>query len=481
MSDHVFAQTLDARRIAATGRALAREDFSVFVQTAFRVLHSEPLLRNWHIDAIAHELTRVARGDVRRLVITMPPRTMKSFIASVCYPAWLLGRNPAEKVICVSYAQDLSQEFGSLTLRLMRSEWYRRVFAKTYIDPKKASSDRLTTTQGGYRYATSTGGTLTGRGGEFIIIDDPVRAADAHSETMRANAASWFRSTVLSRLNNPNKGRIIVVAQRLHMDDLPGQLLDAGGWRELRLPLIADRDQEIALTDGSKLLRPAGDILHEARFDEEEIATLRSAMGERDFEAQYNQRPLPPGGALFKLQWLRRYTERPPVHKVQGIFQSWDTAYAVGEGNDYSVCATWALSGTDCYLLDVYRERLEFYALEKAVLAQRQKWKADLVIVERAGSGISLLQSLRRGGQNRWLQWIDPVGSKRDRASEQTPKFERGEIWVPEEAPWLQAFEDELASFPHGRHDDQVDSVVHFLAALDTGELLRFADRAKRY
>ncbi|WP_420854286.1 phage terminase large subunit [Sphingopyxis granuli] len=203
-------------------------------------------------------------------------------------------------------------------------------------------------------------------------------------------------------------------------------------------------------------------------------------MGEQDFEAQYNQRPLPPGGALFKLQWLSRYDKPPPPHKVQGIFQSWDTAYDIEESHDYSVCTTWALSGKNCYLLDVYRERLEFYALEKAVHAQREKWKADLVIVEKAGSGISLYQNIRNHGGHRWIVLKKPEGSKEDRASQQSPKFERGEIWAPREALWLQTFEDELASFPHSKHDDQVDSAVQFLAALDTGRLLQLADQARR-
>lgn len=471
---------LEPRRIAATARALAREDLSVFVQEAFRILHNEELLRNWHIDAICYELMRLAEGDNRRLLITMPPRTMKSFISSVCFPAWLLGRNPGEKIICVSYAHDLSKDFGGQTRKLMESDWYRRIFPDTHIDRKRASLDKLTTTRGGYRYATSTGGTLTGRGGAFIIIDDPIKAADAHSETMRENATKWFRSTVLSRLNNPKKGRIAVIAQRLHMEDLPGQLIAHGGWHELRLPLIADRDLEIPVSHSAYMDFPAGQILHEERFDEEEIAQLRALMGERDFEAQYNQRPMPPGGALFKLQWLSRYDERPPTHKVQGIFQSWDTAYDIQDSNDYSVCTTWALSGKNFYLLDVYRERLEFYALEKAVYAQREKWRADLVIVEWAGSGVSLYQNIHNNAGHRWIDLKKPVGSKEDRASQQSPKFERGEIWVPREAPWLQTFEDELASFPHGKHDDQVDSVVQFLAAFDTGQLLRLANHARR-
>jgi predicted phage terminase large subunit-like protein len=144
---------------------------------------------------------------------------------------------------------------------------------------------------------------------------------------------------------------------------------------------------------------------------------------------------------LFKLQWQSRYNTPPPPQKVQGIFQSWDTAYDIQNSNDYSACSTWALSGTNCYLLDVYRERLEFYALEKAVHAQREKWKADQVIVERSGSGISLLQNIRRDG-NQSLQPKNSIGSKQDRASQQSSKFERGEICVPRPAPRLTAFED---------------------------------------
>ena len=473
MNDRAFATALDSRRLAASVRQLARQDLSVFVQGAFRILHDEPFLRNWHIDAITHELMRLAVGDNRRLIITMPPRTMKSFVASVCFPAWILGQNPGEKIICVSYAHDLSRDFAFLTRKLMGSDWYRRVFPNTHLDPKRSSLEKLTTTRGGYRYSTSTGGTLTGRGGTFIIIDDPIKAADAHSETMRESATSWFKSTVLSRLNNPKKGKIVVVAQRLHMEDLPGQLLAQGGWHELCLPLIADKNQNIPLSSGAIVERSAGNILHEERFDEEEITQLRALMGERDFEAQYNQRPMPPGGALFKLQWLSRYNEPPPPLKVQGMFQSWDTAYDVQDNNDYSVCTTWALSGNNYYLLDVYRERLEFYALE-------EKWKTDLVIVEYAGSGISLYQNIRKGGRHRWIDMKAPQGSKQDRASQQSSKFERGEIWVPQKATWLQSFEDELASFPHGKHDDQVDSVVQFLAAADTGQLLRLADQARR-
>ncbi len=287
-----------------------------------------------------------------------------------------------------------------------------------------------------------------------------------------------YTGTAASRLNNPKKGRIIVVAQRLHMEDLPGQLAAMGGWQQLNLPLIATDDQEIELFPGKFIERPAGHILHEQRFGEEEIARLRSELGQRDFEAQYNQRPLPPGRALFKLEWLQRYDDPPELHQIQGVFQSWDTAYEIAEGNDYSVCSTWGVPGQRYYLLDIFRERLQFPDLERAVYRERDKWRSDLVIVEKAGPGISLYQNIARL-RNPWITVLVPVGSKQDRASQQSPKFERGEVWVPKHAPWLKTFLDELASFPQGKHDDQVDSVIQFLAAIDTGKLFYTAEAAR--
>lgn len=461
--------------------ALARADFSFFARRAFRELYDQPFHDNWHIQAIAYALTEAVAGDTRRLIIAMPPRSLKSFLASICLPAWILGRRPGERIVCASYAQKLSEEFAHETRRLMQSAWYRRVFPNTHLDPKKSNLEVLATTRGGQRRATSVGGSLTGMGGNLVIIDDPIKAADAHSATARENAMQWYGGTVASRLDDPKKGRIIVIAQRLHLEDLPGQLLAQGGWHLLELPLVEWRDRQIEIDPDRIIDRPAGNVLHEVRIGEDEIARLKSEMGERDFEAQYNQRPMPPGGALFKGAWLKRYSEPPKPEQVQGIFQSWDTAYDVQDNNDYSVCSTWALSGMRCYLIDIYREKLEFPDLEKAIYRLRKEWDADLVIVERAGSGYSVGQNIRhKDHRNIWLQALPPVGSKQDRASQQTPKFERGEIWLPEEAPWLRTFEDELLAFPHGKHDDQVDSVVQFLAALDSGRLLHLADAARR-
>lgn len=434
----------DSRAFALIMDSMAREDFAFFTMRAFEELYDIPFHPNWHIQAIAHQLTGVAKGKTRRLIVTMPPRSLKSFMGSICFPAWILGRKPGEKIVCASYAQDLSKEFAFETRRLMQTEWYRNLFPNTILDPRKSSTEILATTRGGQRRSTSVAGSLTGLGGNLIVIDDPMKAADADSEVARENVMQWYGGTVASRLNDPKKGRIIVIAQRLHQEDLPGQLLATGNWEHLDLPLIEWKERKIEIAPHLTVIREAGTNLHEERIDEEQITRLRNEMGERAFEAQYNQRPLPPGGALFKGGWLRRYDCLPQIHETQLIVQSWDCAYETDGHNDYSVCSTWAVSGHRYFLLDIYRARLEFPDLEKAIYAQRKRWKADLVIVEDIGAGKSLRQNIRRAGDNLWLQPLSPQGSKQDRASQQSPKFERGRVWLPREAEWLRTFEEEL-------------------------------------
>lgn len=459
---------------------LAREDLVFFVMRAFAELYGKPLDPNWHILAIAHALEKVRGGATRRLNIAIPPRSLKSFMASVCFPAWVLGHKPGEKMVCVSYSQLLAEEFAFDTRKLMQSEWYRSVFPWTHLNPKKSNIRVLETTRGGKRRTTSVEGSLTGLGGDLVILDDIMKAGDTDYEAARERVLNWYSSTVTSRLDSPKKGRIINIAQRLHLEDLTGYLIEQGYWETLEVPLIEWKTRDVEISGDLILTREAGNLLHEDRIGEDEIARLRAEMGERLFEAQYNQRPQPPGGALFKGEWLQRYDEVPPPHQVQGIFQSWDTAYDIEDQHDYSVCSTWALSGKRSFLLDIYRDKLEFPDLERAIYRLRGEWEADYVIVEKAGAGLSVAQNIRRAGDNRWIDAMPPQGSKQHRASQQTPRFERGEIFLPREAPWLRAFEEELLSFPHGRHDDQVDSVVQFLAALDTGKLLRLADNARR-
>jgi hypothetical protein len=198
-------------------RNALRNDFYAFVEKAFQAVSpGEPFLPNWHLEAICHALKRVEAGEIKRLIILMPPRNLKSICASVAFPAWLLGRNPTRKIICVSYNTELAAKHARDCRAVMNAAWYPSLFPSTRIDPAKSAEAEFMTTERGFRLATSTGGTLTGRGGDLLIIDDPMKPADAQSEPLRLQCQQWFSNTLLSRLDDKVNSSIVLVMQRLH-------------------------------------------------------------------------------------------------------------------------------------------------------------------------------------------------------------------------------------------------------------------------
>ena len=217
--------------------AMLRSDFYSFIRATFPIVSpSSAFAPNWHIEAIAFALMRVLRGEIKRLIITVPPRSLKSICASVAFPAFVLGHDPTRRIICVSYAEALARKHANDCRALMRSTLYHRLFPNTRISNAKDTELEFATTRGGNRLATSIGGTLTGRGGNLIVIDDPLKPQDAYSEAARENTKQWYSNTLLSRLDDKTKDAIIVVMQRLHLDDLVGHLLEQEGWMHLNLP-----------------------------------------------------------------------------------------------------------------------------------------------------------------------------------------------------------------------------------------------------
>jgi hypothetical protein len=229
--------------------AAARQDFLAFAQKAFEIINPGTLfLDNWHIAAIAYALEEMSAGKHRRQIINMPPRTLKSQLVSVIWPAFLLGHNPAAKIIVVSYAEPLAELLSNQTRQLMLSDFYQEVFSHTRLG--RQTNLHLSTNKGGSRYATTIGGSITGFGADWIVLDDPHNASEAYSEAAREKVKSFFQQTLLSRLNNPSQGKIALVMQRLHEDDLSGHLLARGGWRHLKLQARATEDAEIAIGAG---------------------------------------------------------------------------------------------------------------------------------------------------------------------------------------------------------------------------------------
>ncbi len=286
--------------------AVLRNDFYSFVQAAMPIVASQQkLLPNWHIEKMTYDLSRVLSGETKRLIITVPPRSLKSICASVALPAFALGHDPTRRFICVSYAQTLAEKHANDCRALMQSPMYRRVF-RTRIGSSKDTQQEFATTAGGYRLATSVGGTLTGRGGNFIILDDPLKPQDAYSESARSSLTQWYCNTLLSRLDNKAEDAIVVVMQRLHVDDFVAYLLDQQGWTHLNLPAIAESEQRVQLGPQRYHVRAPGEVLHPERDSLLVLEQLKKDMGSMDFSAQYQQAPVPEGGNRAGLKDLNR-------------------------------------------------------------------------------------------------------------------------------------------------------------------------------
>ena len=445
--------------------SLLRQDLAAFTHRCFQtVVPGQTYLPNWHIEAIAYQLERCRRREIRRLIVTLPPRGLKSICASVAFPAFALGHDPSLRIVGVSYSQDLAAKHARDCRAILESAWYRRLFPYTRIDPRKNTEGEIETTARGYRLATSIGGTLTGRGGNLILIDDPMKPSERMSEVKRAAVSEWYDSTLTSRLDRKTQDAIVLIMQRLHVDDLVGHVLDKDEkWTHLNLPAIAEHDEEIPLGDGRIHRRKTGELLHPEREPMAVLDELKAAMGSQAFSAQYQQAPIPPGGALIKSDWFRFYSQAPtPAHRER-IVQSWDTATKAGTTNDYSVCTTWLIRGRDYYLLDVLRKRLEYPDLRRAILSHAATHTATAVLIEDAGTGTPLTQDLRREGKRRPIG-IRPEHDKIVRLEAQSAVIEAGHVLLPERAPWLDDFRAEILAFPYGRYDDQVDSMSQFLA-----------------
>src|SRR6516164_7433462 len=444
---------------------LLRRDFACFARRAFSELNPQtPFLLGWHFEIITAKLAGVFEGKIRRLIINLPPRHLKSHLASVSFPAWCLGRNPSAQILCVSYAQELADKLSRDCRRIVASDWYRRVFP-TRLSPDRQAVPEFETTALGCRLATSVGGVLTGRGADLIIIDDPLKPEDALSKTQRRAANEWFDHTLYSRLNDKLAGAIVVIMHRLHEDDLVGHVLGQEDWEVVRFPAIAE-DDETQLVDtvwGPKLLtRRQGEALHSAREPLPMLEHLRQMIGEYNFAGQYQQAPTPLGGGLVKAAWFKHYAASALPQHFDRIVQSWDTANKATELSDFSVCTTWGIAGNNLYLVDLVRRRMEYPELKRAVRAQYERFRPSVVLIEDKASGTQLIQELIADGLYAVTRY-QPQSDKVMRMHAQTAMIENGFVHLPDTAPWLSQYLHELTSFPKGRHDDQADSTAQML------------------
>lgn len=446
--------------------ALVKTEFGVFIQQAFATLYPNKTFEpNWHIDAIVHALDENRLGRKPRLIINLPPRNLKSFLVSVAWPAFLLTADPSLKVFCVSYTDDLARTIARDFNRLVESDWYRMLFPQVRL--VKATENEVVTDQGGSRSALSVRGSLTGRGADLVIIDDPMRAEDAGNNKSLADVNEWYQNTLLSRRDDKQRSGLILVMQRLHVNDLTGFVEQSGDFHKLSFPAIARHDEVIDLGHGQTHTRKAGEALQPLHEGLETLGKLRKEIGPLNFAAQYQQSPTTQDGEFFVRKYFELVDQRPPFEERGDLFISIDSALSTSGTADFTaITVAWIDQGR-LWVLKCERGRWDYETLKAKTLSWIKKLRRPFgrvgVVVETVGSGMSLWQYLKdRPDESFSLTSHQPKTSKTVRALRVLPDFEVGVriLNVHGSNGWVQPFLNEFMSFPNGAHDDQVDSLV---------------------
>jgi len=478
-----------------------RRDLRRYVPRVWPLVEARDFKPNWHLDAICDHLAYVTLGDIRNLIINVPPRQTKSLTVSVIWPTWWWADEPEVQFMYASYSHDLALRDAVKARDIVQSGWYQeRYGGKFYLDPGQNQKARYVNDKHGYRISTSVGGKTTGEGGDVLVIDDPHNMMDVHSDQKRHSTLSWYDNSWRSRLNDPTTGQKVIICQRSHDMDLVGHILDgeAGRWVTLMLPneydpkrhcrtfvnpkgrdldykQMVEDDKEPLYQDQRTVPK---DLLNPQRFGDEETKTEKSGMGTVDYEAQYNQDPEAGGGLILKRKWWRQWSY-PPDHPKQGeqmpypeweqIITVYDTAFKKGQENDYSARTSWGLfwhsitgrpedNCLNAMLLERMNERMEFGELREAAIRHEKGWGPDHTLIEDKASGISLIQEFEAGGIPVWKVKAGPEDLAY-RAHMVSGMLRAGRIfYVPRD--WAYDVISQCAKFPQVEHDDLVATCV---------------------
>lgn len=396
-----------------------------------------------HHREIAKILEKVERGEIKRLIINMPPRHSKSYTCNYMFPLWLLGKHPNKNIISVSYSQELAQDFGRKIRNQMNSEKYQRAFPGITLAEDSKSAAKFSTNKGGDYFALGAGGSITGRGADLIIMDDLIKNhQEARSKTSRDFLREWYSSTLRTRLM-PN-GAIVLIMTRWSIDDIAGWLMekDQGEWEVISLPAI-DEDNN---------------PLWPEQFSLDDLERIRREVGTAVFNSLYQQNPAPDEGVIIKKEWLRFYDVRPEINEV---IISWDTTFKDTDSSDYCVgCVLGKSKGSEkIYLLEVIRSRMDFNKARANMKLLSNKYPGSVTLIEEAANGHALLQALMN--EIPYMIGIKATDSKESRIMAIAPAIESGQILFPnpETDSVINECLNELVTFPKGKHDDFCDAL----------------------
>lgn len=441
-------------------QAILRSDFTSFINKVFNTINPgikyEP---NWHIELISDYLQAMQKGDIKRLIINMPPRGLKSVCVSVAWPAWILGHSPCARIMVASYSHMLSIKHSLDCRLILQSPWYKQLFPHTILSKKHNQKSKFLTSENGFRFATSVGGSATGEGGDFLIVDDPHNPTHINSPKMRNKAIEWFEQTFLTRLNDKNTGCVVLVMQRLHMDDLSGYLLANNGWELLKIPAVA-KENFVFNINNHEYYFNEGEVLHKKRDKLEHFTKLEKEIGTNNFAAQYMQDPVDSNCTLLKMEDISFYEKLPTSFDY--FIVSWDSAIKTSENSDYSVCSIFGLSDKYYYLVSMVRAKFTYPELKTNAIKIMDKYKPKFVLIEDKASGQQLIQDLRLDGITN-ITAIKPKLDKITRFASVVSLFQAGLVRLPVQSSFNLQLLKEITNFPNCKNDDIVDSISQFL------------------
>jgi predicted phage terminase large subunit-like protein len=445
---------------------LIRNDFASFVRKAFYYEHGGTKLGNEpYIDYLCHELNKVATGETPRAVMNLPTRHLKTFLGSICLTAWVLAHAPSAKIIIVTNNDKLTEHITYHIRRILQSPWFRKVFKTRLADDRSRVGD-FATTQGGEVFATSVGGVLAGRGGDLIIVDDPLDIKDAGNIRQIELVNQRFDNGIISRFNNSRTGRIIIIAHRLNSRDLSAHVLALGGWRHIVLPLVAIRKKTYALGYGTWCRKP-GELLRPGSHTAKQLQQLQATTINPDFQLFYQQGVS--GGAQIKIRREHFKCGSMRDHRALPVVLSVDPGQGDRSSASYSVIQAWVqVERNNHLLLDQWRDQCSYRELQSAFWRMVRRFRPAACIIENTANGPALIEDARR---KTWLNVIPiiPDGrSKTARLIAHIGTLQKGHIHLPASAIWTEAYITEFLEFPHCRNDDQIDATTQYLDFMDT-------------
>ena len=500
----IIPQDLYNQTLILIDRQLCGKSLHEFVKAAWHVIEpGVPYVDGPHIQAICEHLQAITDGEIRFLLINIPPRHAKSTIVNVLWPCWEWINRPQEKYLTASYSGILSTRDNLKARRLITSPWYQARWGNIVkLSGDQNQKTRFENTVTGYRIASSVGGTATGEGGSRLILDDPHSAQDAQSDAMRESAIEWFDMVWSTRMNNPRLDAMVTIMQRLHEQDVSGRIKELGGWEHLCLPAEWDGVKRKTILGYYDKRTKEGELLWPARFGKDEITKLKAVLGEYGVAGQLQQQPSPAGGGILKPDKFRLWPNNKALPPFEYILQSYDTAFTESTQNDPTACTVWGLffwEGVyNVMVIDAWHDHLEYPELRARVI---KEWTAkyagdktdptnkarspDLCLIEKKGSGQSLLQDLAQA-KILVAEYNPGNADKISRAHMITPLLDAGLVWIPEGKrgdtwpTWADPMMKELSRFPKTEHDDYADSVSQALRYIRDLGYLSLA-RTNRY